>query len=200
MVVFVVDDPAVLLVVSSSFACWTFLESSCLEGGGMLTMPSFLEITAIITTAVAAAAAVSPPLVLVLVAATLSLASSRTSRIFEFLPFQAFGGGSAGDTLFVCIFSDAVLVMFVSLFEPERFVSCCVGVGAASDSGESDLAPSMLSLRPFHAIVCSNSELRLMYSIRQMLMVEALRVESHQRNDVKSQDFDLVLHSATPSK
>ena len=167
MVVFVVDDPEVLFVVSSSLECsgGGFMLSSSLEqeeeedAGVVTTTSDFLEITDIITTGggvLLLIAVGSFPLVFegMLVVGTtfvsllelLLLLPSRTSIIFVFLPFHAFGGGAPAALVVV------VVVIFV-LMGNGVSESACLGVGATGAIGLEE-APSMLSLRPFQAIVC----------------------------------------------
>ena len=164
MVVFVVDDPEVLFVVSSSLECSSgggFMLSSSLEqdeegdaGVVVTTTSDFLEITDIITTG---GGVVSFPSVFegMLVVGTtfvsllelLLLLPSRTSIIFVFLPFHAFGGGAPAALVVV------VVVIFV-LMGNGVAKSACLGVGATTGEIGLEEAPSMLSLRPFQAIVC----------------------------------------------
>jgi len=130
------------------------------------TSPGFLEITDIITTGVLVLVAeVEADLeisffpfafkgVVVVEPATtsfsLEIVLSRTSMIFVFLPFHAFGGGGvAAEVGFVLVddsLDDAALVVL------ELESTTCFGVGSAA-KGEIGLEPSMLSLRPFQAIV-----------------------------------------------
>ena len=171
MVVFVVDDPEVLFVVSSSLECsgGGFMLSSSLEqdeeedaGVVVTTTSDFLEITDIITTGggvLLLIAVVSFPLVcerMLVVGTTfvsllelLLLLQSRTSIIFEFLPFHAFGGGTPAALVVVVV----VAVVFVLMGNGGVAESACLGVGATGAIGLEE-APSMLSLRPFQAIVC----------------------------------------------
>ena len=125
------------------------------DAGVVVTTTSgFLEITDIITTG---GGVVSFPLVFegMLVVGTtfvsllelLLLLPSRTSIIFVFLPFHAFGGGAPAALVVV-----VVVVIFV-LMGNGVSESACLGVGATGAIGLEE-APSMLSLRPFQAIVC----------------------------------------------
>lgn len=137
------------------------LEQEEEEDAGVVTTTSdFLEITDIITTGggvLLLIAVGSFPLVFerMLVVGTtfvsllelLLLLPSRTSIIFVFLPFHAFGGGAPAALVVV-----VVVVIFV-LMGNGVSESACLGVGATGAIGLEE-APSMLSLRPFQAIVC----------------------------------------------
>ena len=138
------------------------LEQDEEEDAGVVvtTTSDFLEITDIITTGggvLLLIAVVSFPLVFerMLVVGTtfvsllelLLLLPSRTSIIFVFLPFHAFGGGAPAALVVV-----VVVVIFV-LMDNGVSESACLGVGATGSIGL-EVAPSMLSLRPFQAIVC----------------------------------------------
>lgn len=137
------------------------LEQDEEEDAGVVvtTTSDFLEITDIITTGggvLLLIAVGSFPLVFerMLVVGTtfvsllelLLLLPSRTSIIFVFLPFHAFGGGAPAALVVV------VVVIFV-LMDNGVSESACLGVGATGAIGLEE-APSMLSLRPFQAIVC----------------------------------------------
>lgn len=126
--------------------------------------PGFLEITDIITTGVLVlVAAIGADLEsffpfafkgLVVVPATTSLSMeillSRTSMIFEFLPFHAFGGGGVAAEVAFELVDNSDDAAVVEVLEPVS--PTCLGVESAA-KGELGLEPSMLSLRPFQAIV-----------------------------------------------
>jgi len=132
------------------------------------TSPGFLEITDIITTGVLVlVAAVEADLeisffpfefafkgVVVVEPATtsfsLEILLSRTSMIFVFLPFHAFGGGGVAAEVGFVLVDDSVDDAALVVLELES--TTCFGVGSAA-KGEIGLEPSMLSLRPFQAIV-----------------------------------------------
>ena len=173
-VVFEADDPAVLLVVSSS------LERSLISSSFLLrlmwedeeeeeeeeeekddvvltTTSGFLEITDFLITGRVELVANSFPVVFEgkTRGTTFSLPelllSSRTSMIFVFLPFHAFFGGCGAPNVVVVVVVAAFAFEFKveSLLDPESVA--CLGVCVAT--GEVILAPRMLSLRPFQAIV-----------------------------------------------
>jgi len=132
------------------------------------TSPGFLEITDIITTGVLVLVAeVEADLeisffpfefafkgVVVVEPATtsfsLEILLSRTSMIFVFLPFHAFGGGGVAAEVGFVLVDDSVDDAALVVLELES--TTCFGVGSAA-KGEIGLEPSMLSLRPFQAIV-----------------------------------------------
>lgn len=146
-VMFVVDDPAVLLVVSSSLSCGVLVSPL---GGELTTFSSFLFEMPLLAVDKETVPAGDGDRAGTLSRATtgelISLDGALLPIIFICLPFHTDG---AGGDITVFLGSDTAASAGL-LIEPTSFDGA--GLGSA---GAAALPPKMLSLRPFQAMMIS---------------------------------------------